>query len=126
MSAIIQKLNELGKLNLTLPISKSEVQINKINLELQAKFEQFAEQAKNEIIGSVEFIQFIHNHIRSEVNGDVGYLDKLYILQQWYNDLKEDDPLEHTFSDIKIEDLDLIIKGAPFKFQFELQLFHFI
>ena len=120
MSAIIQKLAELGKLNLTLPISKSEIQINKINLELQSKFEQFAEKAKNEIIGSVQFIQFIHNHIRKEVGGDVGYLDKLYILQQWYNDLKEDKPLDHEINDIQIKDLDVTIKGAPFKFEFEL------
>ena len=32
MSAIIQKLSELSKLNITLPISEQALQINKINL----------------------------------------------------------------------------------------------
>jgi len=80
MSAIIQKLNELSKLNITLPISEQAIQINKINLEVQSKFEQFATKYKNEVEATLNFLQFINNHVRKEANGDLSYIDKLYIL----------------------------------------------
>ena len=76
MSAIIQKLSELSKLNVTLPISGQSLQINRINLELQSKFEQFATKYKNEVEASLKYLQFINNHIRKEVNGDLNYIDK--------------------------------------------------
>ena len=119
MSAIIQKLHELSKLNITLPISNTPVEINKINLQLQSKFEQFATKYKNEIEASLNYLQFINNHIRKEVNGDVNYIDKLYVLYSWHNDLKEE-PIKHKFKQLSIKDKTLKINGVDFKFEFEL------
>ena len=119
MSAIIQKLHELSKLNVTLPISNTSVEINKINLDLQSKFEQFATNVDNELQSSMQYLEFINRHIRKEVGGDVDFLDKLFILQQWHNDLKAK-PIKHEFSPISIKDLTLKINGADFLFKFEL------
>ena len=119
MSAIIEKLNELSKLNITLPISNIDVTINKINLELQSQFEQFAKNADNELQASINYLEFINRHIRKEVNGDVDFLDKLFILLQWHNDLKEE-KIEQEFKPIDIKNLDIKINGAPFVFEFEL------
>ena len=63
MNAIIQKLGELNKLDVTLPISKQSIQINKINLELQSIFEDFTRNMKNELTATTQYIQFIANHI---------------------------------------------------------------
>jgi hypothetical protein len=119
MSAIIQKLGELSKLNITLPISEQSLQINKINLELQSKFEQFATKYKNEVEASLKYLQFINNHIRKEVNGDLNYIDKLFVLYTWRNDLKEEN-VEHNFELVSIEDKTIKINGVDFKFEFEL------
>ena len=119
MSAIIQKLQEISKLNITLPISNKSVQINKINLDLQSKLEQFAVNVENELQSSMQYLEFINNHIRKEINGDVEYLDKLFILQQWHNDLK-DDTIDQIIEPVEIQDLPLTINGAEFLFKFEL------
>ena len=119
MSAIIQKLSELSKLNITLPISEQALQINKINLEVQSKFEQFATKYENEVEATLKFLQFINNHVRKEVNGDLSYIDKLYVLYTWHNDLREE-KLEHTFELINIEDTSIKINGVDFNFEFEL------
>ena len=119
MSTIIQKLNELSKLNVTLPISEQSIQINKINLEIQSKFEQFVTKYKNDVEASLNYLQFINNHIRKEANGDLNYIDKLFILHTWHNDLKEE-PIEHTFKSIDIGDTDIKINGVNFHFEFEL------
>jgi len=119
MSAIIQKLNELSKLNVKLPISEQSIQINKINLEIQSKFEQFVTKYENDVEASLRFLQFINNHVRKEANEDLNYIDKLFILYTWHNDLKEE-PLEHTFESIDIEDTDIKINGVDFHFEFEL------
>jgi hypothetical protein len=119
MSAIIQKLQEISKLNITLPISNKSVQINKINLDLQSKLEQFAVNIENELQSSMQYLEFINNHIRKEINGDVEYLDKLFILQQWHNDLK-DDTIDQVIEPVEIQDLPLTINGAEFLFKFEL------
>ena len=115
MSAIIQKLSELSKLNVTLPISGQSLQINRINLELQSKFEQFATKYKNEVEASLKYLQFINNHIRKEVNGDLNYIDKLFVLYTWCNDL-----IEHTFESVSIENKSIKINGVDFEFEFEL------
>ena len=120
MSAIIQKLQEISKLDVTLPISNETIKLNKINLEVQSKLEQFAIGGDNEILTSVHYLEFINNHIRREVNRDVGYLDKLFILQQWYNDLKTDNHITEAITPVEIEDLSLTINGAKFIFKFEL------
>jgi len=119
MSAIIQKLNELSKLNITLPISEQSLQINKINLEVQSKFEQFATKYKNEVEATLKFLQFINNHVRKEVNGDLSYIDKLYVLHTWHNDLREE-KVEQTFEHIDIENNVIKINGVDFNFEFEL------
>ena len=119
MSAIIQKLQEISKLDVTLPISNETIKLNKINLEVQSKLEQFAIGGDNEILTTVDYLEFINNHIRREVNRDVGYLDKLFILQQWYNDVKEE-TVECEVSEITIPDYILNIDGVDFKFTFEL------
>jgi len=119
MSAIIQKLQEISKLNITLPISNKSVQINKINLDLQSKLEQFAVNVENELQSSMQYLEFINNHVRKEINGDVEYLDKLFILQQWHNDLK-DDTIDQIIEPVEIQDLPLTINGAEFLFKFEL------
>ena len=119
MSAIIQRLNELSKLDVKLPISGQSIQINKINLEIQSKFEQFVTKYKNDVEASLRFLQFINNHVRKEANEDLNYIDKLFILYTWHNDLKEK-PLEHTFESINIEDTDIKINGVTFHFEFEL------
>ncbi len=120
MNAIIQKLTELNKLDITLPISKKSIQINKINLELQSKFEDFARDVKNELTASTRYIQFINFHIRKEASGDVHYLDKLYILLQWFNDLKKEENISCEITEIKIPDFTLKIQGADVLFKFEL------
>ena len=119
MNAIIQKLGELTKLNYTLPISKQEVTINKINLELQSQFEDFARNIKNELTSSTKYLQFINNHIKKEAKSNVNYLDKLYILQQWYNDVKEE-TVECEITDITIPDYTMSIDDVDLKFVFEL------
>jgi len=119
MSAIIQKLNELSKLNVKLPISEQSIQINKINLEIQSKFEQFVTKYENDVEASLRFLQFINNHVRKEANEDLNYIDKIFILYTWHNDLKKE-PLEHTFELINIEDTDIKINGVIFHFEFEL------
>jgi hypothetical protein len=119
MSAIIQKLKELSKLDVTLPIGGQSIQINKINLEIQSKFEQFVTKYDNDVEASLRFLQFINNHIRKEANDDLNYIDKLFILYTWHNDLK-DKQLEHTFKLIDIKDIDLNINDITFRFEFEL------
>jgi hypothetical protein len=119
MSAIIQKLNELSKLSVKLPISEQSIQINKINLEIQSKFEQFVTKYENDVEASLRFLQFINNHVRKEANEDLNYIDKLFILYTWHNDLKKE-PLEHTFEPTNIEDTDIKINGVIFHFEFEL------
>ena len=119
MNAIIQKLGELTKLNYTLPISKQEVTINKINLELQSQFEDFARNIKNELTSSTKYLQFINNHIKKEAKSNVNYLDKLYILQQWYNDVKEE-TVECEITDITFPDYTMSIDDVDLKFVFEL------
>jgi len=119
MSAIIQKLKELSKLDVTLPIGGQSIQINKINLEIQSKFEQFVTKYDNDVEATLRFLQFINNHIRKEANDDLNYIDKLFILYTWHNDLK-DKQLEHTFKLIDIKDIDLNINDITFRFEFEL------
>ena len=119
MNAIIQKLGELTKLSFTLPISKQELTVNKINLQLQAKFEDFARDVTNELTASTQYIEFINKHIRKEAKSNIQYLDKLFILQQWYNDVKEE-TVECEVSEITIPDYILNIDGVDFKFTFEL------
>lgn len=118
MNAIIQKLGELTKLNYTLPISKQEVTINKINLELQSKFEDFARNVTNELTASTKYLEFINKHIKKEAKSNVHYLDKLYILQQWYNDVK-DEKVECEIVDVNIPHYILTIDNVEFKFVFE-------
>ena len=89
MSAIIQKLKELSKLDVTLPIGGQSIQINKINLEIQSKFEQFVTKYDNDVEASLRFLQFINNHIHKEASDDLNYIDKLFILYTWHNDLKD-------------------------------------
>ena len=67
MSAIIQRLTELNKLDVTLPVSNETIKINKINLEVQSKFEEFARSTDNELYTSTEFVRFIINHIKKEL-----------------------------------------------------------
>jgi len=119
MNAIIQKLHNLNKLDLTLPSSKKSIQINKINLELQSQFENFAKDITNELTASTKYIQFITTHIRKEAKEDINYIDKLYILLQWFNDLKEEEKIDCNFTDtditipdftIKFDTTDMIIK----------------
>ena len=66
MNAIIQKLHNLNKLDVTLPSSNKSIQINKINLELQSRFEDFAKDVTNELTASTKYIQFITTHIKKE------------------------------------------------------------
>ena len=120
MNGIIQKLSELSKLNFTLPISNQSVEINKINLELQSKFEDFARSVDNQLTASTKYLQFINNHIRREAKGNIGYLDKLYILQQWFNEVKPDEQVECEITDIEIPDFTLTLEGVDFIFKFEL------
>ena len=75
MNAIIQKLHNLNKLDITLPSSKKSIQINKINLELQSRFEDFARDVKNELTASTKYIQFITTHIRKEAKEDINYIN---------------------------------------------------
>ena len=119
MNAIIQKLEELTKLNYTLPISKQEVTVNKINLELQSQFEDFARNVKNELTSSTKYLQFINNHIKKESKNNIGYLDKLYILQQWYNDVKEE-KIECEITELSIPEYTITIDDVDLKFVFEL------
>ena len=112
MSEILQKLSQISKLNVTLPIKEETLQINKINLELQSKFEQFATNYKNELEASLNYLQFINQHIRKEVNGDVDYIDKLFILYTWHNDLKED-KIKHKFEPVSIEPTTIKISNIP-------------
>ena len=94
MSAIIQRLTELNKLDVTLPVSNETIKINKINLEVQSKFEEFARSTDNELYTSTEFVRFIINHIKKETKRDLNYIDKLAVIQHWYNDVKTDEPIE--------------------------------
>ena len=117
MNAIIQKLHNLNKIDITLPSSKKSIQINKINLELQSRFEDFARDVKNELTASTKYIQFITTHIKKEAKEDINYIDKLYILLQWFNDLKEEEKIDCNLTDITIPDVivkfgttDMIIK----------------
>lgn len=119
MNAIIQKLEELTKLNYTLPISKQEVTVNKINLELQSQFEDFARNVKNELTSSTKYLQFINNHIKKESKNNIGYLDKLYILQQWYNDVKEE-KIDCEITELSIPEYSITIDDVDLKFVFEL------
>jgi len=120
MNAIIQKLHSLNKLDLTLPASKKSIQINKINLELQSKFEDFARDVKNELVASTKYIQFIINHIKKEAKEDINYIDKLYILLQWFNDLKEEDKIECDITDITIPDFNIEFNDTNMILKFEL------
>tara|TARA_Y100000310_G_scaffold325364_1_gene388729 strand:+ start:1818 stop:2462 length:645 start_codon:yes stop_codon:yes gene_type:complete len=120
MSAIIQRLTELNKLDITLPISKEAIQINKINLELQSKFEDFARDVRNEITASTQYIEFINKHIRKETSGNIHYLDKLFVLLQWFNDLKKEESIECEISEIEIPDFIINLNGEDLVFKFEL------
>ena len=115
MNAIIQKLGELNKLDVTLPISKQSIQINKINLELQSKFEDFTRNMKNELTATTQYIQFIANHIKKETSNDLHYLDKLHVLLQWFNDLKKEENIE--FRKQYYEGLQLILSPLNQKIQ---------
>jgi hypothetical protein len=119
MNAIIQKIEELTKLNYTLPISKQEVTINKINLELQSKFEDFARDVKNELTASTKYLEFINKHIRKEAKININYLDKLYVLQQWYNEVKGE-PVDCEVVELSIPEYSMKIDDVDFKFTFEL------
>ena len=120
MNAIIQKLHSLNKLDLTLPSSKKSIQINKINLELQSKFEDFAKDVTNELTASTKYIQFITTHITKEAKGDINYIDKLYILLQWFNDLKEDEKIDCNITDITIPDFNIKFNETDVTIKFEL------
>ena len=120
MNAIIQKLHSLNKLDLTLPSSKKSIQINKINLELQSKFEDFARDVKNELTASTKYIQFIINHIKKEAKEDINYIDKLYILLQWFNDLKEEEKIDCNITDITISDFNIEFNDTNMILKFEL------
>ena len=120
MSAIIQKLNALNKLDITLPICNESLQINKINLETQSKFEEFGRNTENELYTSSQYIQFINNHIKKEVKRDLNYIDKLYVIQQWYNDIKKEDPIECELSTVEISDYNIVINDTDVVVKFEL------
>jgi hypothetical protein len=119
MNAIIQKLGELNKLDVTLPISKQSIQINKINLELQSKFEDFTRNMKNELTATTQYIQFIANHIKKETSNDLHYLDKLHVLLQWFNDLKEDETIDCEITETQIPDLTIDLNNTAVVFKFE-------
>ena len=120
MNAIIQKLHNLNKLDITLPSSKKSIQINKINLELQSRFEDFARDVKNELTASTKYIQFITTHIKKEAKEDINYIDKLYILLQWFNDLKEEEKIECNLTDITIPDFTVKFDTTDMIIKFEL------
>ena len=120
MNAIIQKLHNLNKLDITLPSSKKSIQINKINLELQSRFEDFARDVKNELTASTKYIQFITTHIKKEAKEDINYIDKLYILLQWFNDLKEEEKIECNLTDITIPDFIVKFDTTDMIIKFEL------
>ena len=107
MSAIIQKLNALNKLDITLPMCNQSLQINKINLETQSKFEEFGRNTKND-------------HIKKEVKRDLNYIDKLYVIQQWYNDIKTDEPIDCELSNVQISDYNISINDTDVVIKFEL------
>ena len=120
MSAIIQKLNALNKLDITLPICNESLQINKINLETQSKFEEFGRNTENELYTSSQYIQFINNHIKKEVKRDLTYIDKLYVIQQWYNDIKKDEIIDCELNDVVISDYNISINDTNVVIKFEL------
>ena len=120
MSAIIQKLNALNKLDITLPVCNESLQINKINLETQSKFEEFGRNTENELYTSSQYIQFINSHIKKEVKRDLNYIDKLYVIQQWYNDIKKEDPIECELSTVEIPDYSISINDTNVVIKFEL------
>ena len=120
MNAIIQKLHNLNKIDITLPSSKKSIQINKINLELQSRFEDFARDVKNELTASTKYIQFITTHIKKEAKEDINYIDKLYILLQWFNDLKEEEKIECNLTDITIPDFTVKFDTTDMIIKFEL------
>jgi len=120
MSAIIQKLNALNKLDITLPVCNESLQINKINLETQSKFEEFGRNTENELYTSSQYIQFINNHIKKEVKRDLNYIDKLYVIQQWYNDIKKEDSIECELSTVEIPDYSISINDTNVVIKFEL------
>jgi len=120
MSAIIQKLNALNKLDITLPVCNESLQINKINLETQSKFEEFGRNTENELYTSSQYIQFINNHIKKEVKRDLNYIDKLYVIQQWYNDIKKEEPIECELNTVEIPDYSISINDTDVVIKFEL------
>ena len=123
MSAIIQKLNALNKLDITLPICNESLQINKINLETQSKFEEFGRNTENELYTSSQYIQFINTHIKKEVKRDLNYIDKLYVIQQWYNDIKKEEPVDCELSTVEIPDYNILINDTDVIVKFELPTF---
>ena len=120
MSAIIQKLNALNKLDITLPVCKETLQINKINLETQSKFEEFGRNTENELYTSSQYIQFINTHIKKEVNRDLNYIDKLYVIQQWYNEIKKEETIDCELSTVEIPDYNILINDTDVVIKFEL------
>jgi hypothetical protein len=120
MSAIIQRLTELNKLDVTLPVSNETIKINKINLEVQSKFEEFARSTDNELYTSTEFVRFIINHIKKETKRDLNYIDKLAVIQHWYNDVKTDEPIECELKTIEIPNFTFDIDSTKVDIAFEL------
>jgi len=120
MSAIIQKLTELNKLDVTLPTSNETIKINKINLEVQSKFEEFARATESELHTSTKFIEFIIKHIKKETKQDLNYIDKLAVIQKWYNDVKKDEPVECELTNVEIPNFTFSIDGTEVNVIFEL------
>ena len=57
---------------------------------------------------------------KKEAKGDINYIDKLYILLQWFNDLKEDEKIDCNITDITIPDFNIKFNETDVTIKFEL------
>tara|TARA_R100000315_G_C5235186_1_gene146782 strand:- start:3931 stop:4581 length:651 start_codon:yes stop_codon:yes gene_type:complete len=102
MNEIINKLKELCTFEVNLPSLEAPVKVEKLNINFQNKLQDELNEVNGENEAALRYLRFINKHIQSYSSQSLNFFDKIKLLGEWYNNIKNiDEKLKFDVSDIK-------------------------
>tara|TARA_Y100000361_G_C11123448_1_gene324580 strand:- start:234 stop:887 length:654 start_codon:yes stop_codon:yes gene_type:complete len=104
MSDLLTKFKEICNTDIELPQS-GKISVTKLNIEFQNKLFSVLQDLEGEANISINYIQFINNYIFEITKKDtVTFIDKLFLLTHWKNEIDVDNKKEIEFKDINLNE----------------------
>ena len=104
MSDLLTKFKEICNTDIELPQS-GKISVTKLNIEFQNKLFSVLQDLEGEANISINYIQFINNYIFEITKKDtITFIDKLFLLTHWKNEIDVDNKKEIEFKDINLNE----------------------